>query len=85
MFEVNRMSVLTSNLIAVKHELDEADMMIAKSYVDEAIQRIEALEAELRGTVTTDYHDSIVAEAMHRVAKLESLIRQLKIDAGSWV
>jgi hypothetical protein len=47
--------------------------------------RVDELENELRGTVTTDYHDSIVAEAMQRVAELESLIRQLKIDAGSWV
>ena len=42
------MSVLISNLIGVKHDLDKADMMIAKSYVDEAIQRIEALESLVR-------------------------------------
>ena len=42
------MSLLTSNLIAVKHDLAKADMMIAKSYVDEAIQRIEELETAVK-------------------------------------
>jgi hypothetical protein len=49
------MSLLTSNLIGVKHDLDKADMMIAKSYVDEAIQRIEALEAEVAKFKTCSY------------------------------
>ena len=34
--------------------------------------KIAELEARLHGTVTTEYHDSIVAEAMQRVSKLEA-------------
>jgi len=35
-------------------------------------ERIAKLEAELHGTVTTKYHDKIVAEAMQRIGKLQA-------------
>jgi hypothetical protein len=43
-----------------------------------AALKIEELEAELLGTVTTDYHDSIVAEAMQRVSDLETEVKHFK-------
>lgn len=42
----------------------------ATSRIAELEQKVAELEKKLHGTVTTKYHDKIVAEAMQRVAEL---------------
>jgi hypothetical protein len=47
-----------------------------------ALKRITELEAKLKASVTTKYHDKIVAEAMQRVAKLEAKLDQKFVPPG---
>ena len=47
----------------------------AEKNLARAETQIAELEKQLHGTVTTKYHDKIVAEAMRRIAALEEAIK----------
>ena len=59
----------------------KADALIALREVNEDNERlraeVECLKEELRGTVTTKYHDEIVAEANKSIVTANTEIRRL--------
>jgi len=49
---------------------------------DQAIQRIEELEAQLKGTVTTKYHDDLVQQWHEEVVSLKTKLEDLEQEYG---
>jgi peptidoglycan hydrolase CwlO-like protein len=65
-------------------ELDDLNSPVQLSEWQKLQAEIAEMKAELHGTVTTEYHDQIVAEAMQLIAQLQALLKTARGSNFHW-